>query len=159
LTLGNTEVASLLNQANHLFLRQITDRQNNSLRIVVEEAIVDASEIILSPDPTSPFSQILDETHPIRSSEKCNAFVLEWDHYVASLVTEEVVGSGGSHNDETYTGNLFRLYSQSHFLDHLFRDTGGHARPIAHYKLVCENHLIDVASYDPPLVRISDISR
>ena len=58
---------------------------------------------------------------------------------------------------KTMTGppaNLLRVYTKSHFLAFLSRDTGGHIEPILHYKLVCLNHLIDVASYSPPEVRL-----
>jgi hypothetical protein len=34
-------------------------------------------------------------------------------------------------------------------LDHLSRDTAGHFEPILHYKVICQMHLIDVASYSP----------
>jgi hypothetical protein len=64
------------------------------------------------------------------------------------------VGSGGNYEDEVYTGKLFREYTKSHFLDLLARDTGGHFEPILHYKLICQNPLIDVASYNPPEVRL-----
>ena len=65
------------------------------------------------------------------------------------------MGSGGSDRDEVYTGNLLRVYTKSHFLDHLARDTGGHIEPtLHHYKLICLDHLIDVASYSPPEVRL-----
>ena len=33
----------------------------------------------------------------------------------------------GHSDDEIFTGKLFRAYTQSHFLDHLARDTGGHS--------------------------------
>ena len=59
-------------------------------------------------------------------------------------VTEECVGSCGSHDDEIFRGKLFRVYTKSHFLEHLARDTGGHTETILHYKLTCLNHLIDV---------------
>jgi hypothetical protein len=38
--------------------------------------------------------------------------------------------SGRSDEDEVYTGNLLRVYTKSHFLDHLSRDTGGHFEPV-----------------------------
>jgi len=41
----------------------------------------------------------------------------------------------GKYDDETFDGNLFRIYTKSHFLDHLGRDTGGHTEAIRHYKL------------------------
>jgi hypothetical protein len=154
LTLGEDEVISLLNQAKYLCLRQISEPEDNSLRLVLEEAIVDRTETVSTPDPTSPFAEILKGASPIKSVEGCRTFELQWSRYVAYLVTEEGVGSGGSDEDEVYTGKLFRVYTKSHFLDHLSRDTGGHFEPILHYKLICQNHLIDVASYNPPEVRL-----
>jgi hypothetical protein len=102
------------------------------------------------------FSEILKGASPVEPTAGCRTFELVWDRYVAYLVTEELVGSGGDHGDEVYTGKLFRVYSKSHFLDYLARDTGGHFEPIMHYKLICQNHLIDVASYGPPEVRVLD---
>jgi hypothetical protein len=154
LTLGEDEVISLVNQARYLFLRHISEPEENSLRLVVEEAIADRTETVSTPDPTSPFAEIRKGASPIKSAEGCRAFELQWSRYVAYLVTEEGVGSGGSDADEVYTGKLFRVYTKSHFLDHLARDTGGHFEPILHYKVICQNHLIDVASYSPPEVRL-----
>lgn len=147
---------SLLNQAKYLSLRQISEPEENSLRVVVEEAIADHTETLSAPDPASPLAEILKGASPIKSVEGCKTFELQWIRYVAYLVTEEGVGSGGSEEDEVFTGNLLRVYTKSHFLDHLHRDTGGHFEPLLHYKLICENHLIDVASYGPPEVRLSE---
>ena len=91
-----------------------------------------------------------EEMWPIESIHGCKKFELVWQVYVAYLVTEEVVGSCGQYQDESYTGKMFRVYTKSHFLDHLARNTGAHVGPIQHYKLTCLNHLIDVASYAPP---------
>jgi hypothetical protein len=158
--LGQHELISLLNQAKYLYLRHLSEPEENSLRLVVEEAVADRTETVSTPDPVSPFAEIRKGASPIKSVEGCRAFELEWTRYVAYLVTEEVVGSGGSYAEETFTGNLFRVYTRSHFLDHLSRDTGGHTEPILHYKLICLNHLIDVASYSPPEVRLlSTVSR
>jgi hypothetical protein len=154
LTLGEEEIISLLNQAKYLLLRQISEPDENSLRLVVEESIADRTETVSTPDPTSPFAEIRKGASPIKSVEGCRAFKLQWSRYIAYLVTEEGVGSGGSDQDEVYTGNLLRVYTKSHFLDHLSRDTGGHFEPILHYKLICQNHLIDVASYSSPEVRL-----
>ena len=154
MTLDEGEVISVLNQAKYLCLRQISEPEENSLRLVVEEAIADRTETVSTPDPTSPLGEIRKGASPIKSVEGCRAFELQWSRYVAYLVTEEGVGSGRSDEDEVYTGKLFRVYTKSHFLDHLARDTGGHFEPILHYKLICQNHLIDVASYSPPEVRL-----
>jgi hypothetical protein len=154
LALGQDEVISLLNQAHYLCLRHISEPEENSLRLVVEEAIVDRAEAVSTPNPTSPLAEISKGASPIKSVEGCRAFELQWNRYVAYLVTEEGVGSGGCDEEEVYTGKLLRQYTRPHFLDHLSRDTGGHTEPILHYKLICQNHLIDVASYSPPGVRL-----
>jgi hypothetical protein len=147
---------SLLNQAKYLFLRHISEPEENSLCLVVEEAIADRTETVSTPHPASPFAEIRKGASPIKAVGGCRTFELQWSRYVAYLVTEEIVGSGGNHEDEVYTGTLFRVYIKSHFLDHLSRDTDGHIEPILHYKLICQNHLIDVASYSPPEVRLLD---
>jgi hypothetical protein len=150
---GEDELISL-NRAKYLFLRDISEPEENSLRLVAEEAIADHTQTVLTPDATSRFAEILKGASPIKAVEGCRRFELRWSRYVAYLVTEETVGSGGRYEDEVYTGKLFRVYVKSHFLDYLSRDTGGHFEPILHYKLICQNHLIDVAAYGPPEVRL-----
>lgn len=155
--LGQDEIVSL-NEAKYLFLRNISEPEENSLRLVVEEAIADHTQTVSMPDPASPFAEIRKGASPIKVVEGCRRFELQWSRYVAYLVTEEVVGSGGSYEDEVYTGKLFRVYTKSHFLDYLSRDTGAHFEPIMHYKLICQDHLIDVAAYGPPEVRLLESS-
>lgn len=101
-------------------------------------------------------AEIMAGVSPIESTEDCKSFEVFWERYVAYLVTEECVGSCGNECDESYEGTLFRAYTKSHFLDHLARDTGGHTEQLQHYKLICLNHLIDVASYAPPEIQIHD---
>jgi hypothetical protein len=148
------EPTALLNQASYLFLREISEPEENSLRLVVEEAIADRTEVVSTPNRASSFAEISRGASPIRSIEGCGIFELVWARYVAYLVTDEVLGSGGQYEDEVYTGNLFRIYTKSHFLRYLSSETGPHFKPIVHYKLVCENHLVDVASTSPPDVRL-----
>jgi hypothetical protein len=155
---GEDEIVSHLNEAKYLLLHSISEPEENSLRLVVEEAIADHTQTISTPDPTSPFAEIRRGSWPIKAVEGCRRFELQWTRYVAYLVTEEIVGSGGSYEDEVYTGKLFRVYTKSHFLDLLARNTGGHFEPILHYKLICQNHLIDVAAYGPPEVRLLENS-
>jgi hypothetical protein len=58
LTLPEDQVVSLLNQAKYLYLRHISEPEDNSLRLVVEEAIADRTETVSTPDPASPFAEI-----------------------------------------------------------------------------------------------------
>ncbi len=108
----------------------------------------------LNPHPELPeLEEILRGSSLIESTDACRIFELMWERYVAYLVTEECVGSCGQYDDEVYTGQLFRVYTKSHFLEHLSRDTGGHTESVLHFKLTCLNHLVDVAAYAPPEVK------
>jgi len=139
-----------LNSVQHLYLRELSEPRDNSLRIVVQEAVSNRAKAALLEIPGSPGKSFEGESWPIESTDSCRIFVLQWQRYVAYLVTEEGVGSCGNYDDELFTGKLLRLYSKSHMLDHVARDTGGHFEPLHHYKLVCLNHLVDVVSTNPP---------
>jgi hypothetical protein len=145
-----------LNSVKYLYLRELSEPRDNSLRIIVDEAVVNAS----GPSPVHPelseSAAIFTDYTLIESTTTCKSFELSWKHYIAYLVTEECAGSCGSYDDESYTGELFRVYSKSHFLEHLARDTGAHGEPIQHFKLICLNHLIDIASYAPPEIHMID---
>jgi hypothetical protein len=146
-----------LNSVQYLYLRDLSEPRDNSLKLVVEEAIVNrggTGRFELSELPE--LAAIRKDASPIESVEGCRAFELYWRRYAAYLVTEELVGSNAEkgYGDERYTGRLLRVYSQSHFLDHVARDTGGHIEPLQHYKLICLNHLIDVAAYAPPEIQV-----
>jgi hypothetical protein len=150
----NSAKVDQLNSVQCLYLRELSEPRDNSLKLVVEEAVVNRSGIARPNLPE--LEAIMKDASPIESVEGCKRFELYWKRYAAYLVTEELVGSNASngYDDECYMGRLLRVYSKSHFLAHIARDTGGHIEPLQHYKLVCLNHLIDIAAYAPPDVRV-----
>ena len=146
-----------LNAVRYVYLREISEpdkRVFNSLRIAVEEAVVNEAVVVRSDRPE--LAKMLAGAHPIESVKGCKTFQLSWKHYLAYLVTEELVGSNApnGYDDEVYSGKILRVYAKSHFLDHIMRNTGGHIQEILHYKLICLDHLIDVVSYHPPEVEV-----
>jgi hypothetical protein len=143
-----------LDSARYLYLRELSEPRDNSLRLVVQEAVADPTGVVGHFPELPELQRLMDDATPIQSTETCRTFELTWTRYVAYLVTEECVGSCGKDDDEIFAGKLFRVYTKSHFLDHLERDTGGHTETIHHYKLTCLNHLIDVAAYTPPEVKL-----
>jgi hypothetical protein len=154
----DTTAVEQLESVQYLYLRELSEPRDNSLKLVVEEAVVNRSGTAkFDPELEAVLkdASVLKNASPIESVEGCRVFELHWKHYAAYLVTEELVGSNaiGGYDDESYTGKILRVYTRSHFLDHLVRDTGGHIDSPQHYKLVCLNHLIDVAAYAPPEVR------
>jgi hypothetical protein len=156
MTMNDDEAVGQLDSVKHLYLRHLFEPRDNSLRLIVEEAVENRSGVIRpQPELAVPdLADILRDASPIESIEGCRKFELYWKRYVAYLVTEEMVASCGAYEDEVYRGTLFRIYEKSHFLEHLARDTGGHCDPVRHYKIVCLNHVIDVAAYAHPDVRL-----
>jgi hypothetical protein len=144
---------NFLDSAKYLYLRELTEPRDNSLRLVVQEAVVNLAGVIRSHPELPELAELSKGASPIESTDACRSFELTWKHYIAYLVTEECVGSCGQYGDEVFTGTLFRVYIKSHFLEHLARDTGGHNEEIFHYKLTCLNHLIDIAAYGPPEIK------
>jgi hypothetical protein len=145
-----------LNSVKYLFLRELSEPRDNSLRVVVQEAKENPYAPTAVPSDIPQVAGLRKGAVAIESVEGCRSFELIWERYASYLVTEELVGSCGNGDDEIYAGGLLRLYTKSHFLEHLARDTGCHPEPIQHYKLICQNHLIDVASYAQPEIRLID---
>ena len=145
-----------LDSAEYLYLREISEPRDNSLRLLIQEAVANRDGTIVSRQDIPMTEKLLTECSPIESTDSCRTFELSWERYAAYLVTEECVGSCGYYDDEAFTGKLFRVYTKSHFLEHLSRDTGGHTEEILHYKLTCLNHLIDVAAYSLPEIKQID---
>ena len=146
---------TFLNSARCQYLRQVSQPRGNSLRLVVDEAVEMTSDSARDLDRRlANLRENLTNVSAIETTESRRSFELIGELYVAYLVNEECAGSCGNYDDETFRGALFRIYSNPHFLDHLARDTGAHTRPIQHYKVTCLNHLNDVASYAPPVIRV-----
>jgi hypothetical protein len=142
-----------VDQAQYLYLRNISEPRENSLLLMVQEAIGNHA----APGPIDIplfLSEILKDASPVESTECCRTFELYWKRYAAYLVTKECVGSCAEKEDQVYTGKLLRHYTKSHFLDYLARETDGHVTPVQHYRLICLDHLIDVGADGPPEIRI-----
>ncbi len=154
--MSDTPALDSLNLVKYLYLHQLSEPRDNSIRLVVEEATDTGTTSSSLQSDLPEIADILRTARTIEVAKDCKTFELHWNNYVAYLVTEEMVGSCGNYKDEIFAGKLFRTYTKSHFLDHLARDTGAHTQPIQHYKITCMNHIIDVASYAPPEVRVID---
>ncbi|MGH9475321.1 MAG: hypothetical protein ACRD1C_03200 [Terriglobales bacterium] len=139
-----------MDEAEWLYLRRIYEPHDNSVCVVVEEAVTGRA----SDQELPGIVGIIAKAAPIIGTRR--VFELSWTRYVAYLVTEEMQGSTGDYKDEAFTGRRFREYSRSHFLTHLRRDTGCTEGIPRHFRLCCLNHIIDVAAHMPPELRILD---
>jgi len=130
----------------YLFLNRLYEPRDNALTIILEEAVANETKR----GPTVIAGVSLGDACPIEPTSECSVFKLEWKSYVSYCVTEEMHGSCGKYDDEEYVGRLLRVYTRSHFLDFIAKDTGAHFEPYRHYKIACQNHNVDVVSAAPP---------
>lgn len=146
-----------LNSVKYLYLRQLSEPTDNALRIVVQEAVENRPAPARQAITDSPeLTEILKDAWPIETMEGCKTFELYWKSYAAYLVSEEMFGSiaTGGRKDEVFTGKMLRVYSKSKFLDYF---ASWPLDPIQHYKLLCLNHIIDIAASAPPKIRVIDV--
>jgi hypothetical protein len=134
-----------------LFLRELGEPEENTLRIVVEEAKADGP-----PEDLEICGKVIQGLGSIESDETCRQWELVWPTYVAYSVKNESYTSWD--DSERWEGNSFRLYSKSHFLDYVAKDTfarDGYPGPLKHWRLVCLWHIVDVVgNVEPELERL-----
>lgn len=73
--------------------------------------------------------------------------------YIAYSVVDE--GYCSNYPNETYEGNVLRIYAKSPFLDYLAAETfatHGYPGPFRHYQIVALDHIVNVASMDVPVI-------
>jgi hypothetical protein len=131
-----------------LFLREITEPGENTLRLLLEEAFVLPEEVTVAVGGTE-----IKASGRIRSIEGSRLFEVVWDFYVAySVRNESYVARDES---EKFTGRFARIYSKSHFLDYVSCATfacSEHPGPLKHIGLISESHIVDVVSTELPRV-------
>jgi hypothetical protein len=136
-----------IDRHKYLYLEHIGEPQDGTLRLVVAEGRVLAGRATA----VGPIT----ECSPIVADDQSARYELIFDRYVAYAVRTESYAVVGQ--EERYSGRLGRVYSRSTFLD--FVRSGTFASPdypgaFEHYGVVCLNHVIDVASLEPPRVQV-----
>jgi len=132
-----------------LYLREISEPRQNSLRLLIEEAEVTPEEVAIRLAGTE-----MGTGHLVRSTANSRLFEIVWDNYVAYSVTNESYATPGE--SQEFTGRFARIYSKSYFLDYVSRATFAcdeHPGPMQHVELVSECHIIDVVSTTLPRVK------
>ena len=139
-----------IDSCKYLFLRDITEPNDNSLLLLIEEA---------SASPESVTREVggakFTDLHPIESTDQSRLFEVLWDSYIAYSVRNESFVTADD-SEIVLLGRLVRVYSKSNYLDYVSRATFAVATnpdPLLHVGMICENHIIDVVSIDLPRVR------
>jgi len=145
------DIAQQINQHAYLYLTEISEPEDNTLRLVIEEAR--ASEIT---EDLRVGDVVLPDAREIVSDSRCFAYELVFGFYVAYSVRNESYTAGNE--NEEYKGRLFRIYSKSPFLDYVRSATFAsdeYPGKLSHYGFICENHIIDVVIAGEPEVKVT----
>ncbi|MBD9434470.1 hypothetical protein IB223_00020 [Pseudoxanthomonas sp. PXM03] len=144
----NISAAEELDSCAYLLLAGIGEPEENSLRLVLDEALVLEREESLEVNGVS-----LTGIRPIEVTHGSRRFEVLWGTYITYAVHNESY----CHQDDTevWAGERLRVYSRSKFLEFTAAATfasDGYPGPFKHYRLICGNHVIDVASEHAPVV-------
>lgn len=135
-----------INRHPYLYLTGMGEPQDNTLALRIEEGRV--SEVSV---PIENFAI----GHPIKANEQSAAYAVYFRGYVAYAVRNESYAA--SDPADEYTGRRAQIFTRSKFLEFVRAGTFAtdeYPGPVAHYSFVCSNHVVDVASIDPPEVRV-----
>jgi len=146
-----------LNKHKYLDLLEIGETDEWEFRLVIAEAGTVENPPAVTPEeePNDKIRKLLNESKPIEVTESSKLYEIVFGDYITYSVTNESYASVGE--AEKYEGKLARIYSKSAFLDYVANSTfatSDYPGPFKHYGFCCLNHIIDVASVDPPKVKV-----
>jgi hypothetical protein len=143
------DIGALVDTCDYLFLSGIEELDYNGLRVVIIEG--------RPAGPAPPLrvgdAQISGGTR-IAVTGESRAFEIVWQQYVAySVLNESFAAPDGE--GEQYDGKRFRVYSKSRFIEYVSRASFAsdeYPGPTVHYRVACEDHVIDVIATRPPAI-------
>ncbi len=144
-------LAAEIESCSYLYLRELQERKENALLVVLNEAIVGSTTTSLNIGNTT-----LNDLRSLEVTPNSRVFELSWDRYIAYSVRNESFALPGV-GEEIASGRQLCVYAKSHFLDYLAKATWGdadHPGPLMHIGILCLNHVVDVASIEPPKIRL-----
>ena len=139
-----------INAHRYIYLGEINEPEDNSLRFTIEEAGVSDEEKTLEICGTE-----LSGLRSIEVTDKSCIYEVIFDDYVAYSVRNESYALPSDH--EVFEGRLFCTFTKSHYLDYISKATfasDDYPGPYKHYSFNCLNHIVDVVSTDPPAITL-----
>ncbi len=152
--MAETEVAMWdeFNACKYLYLRETNEPEENSLRLVVEEAGPVGPRF----DREVASGATVEGVRAIESDDQCRLFELIWPSCVAYCVLDESFASEES-DQGLDGGSKLQKYRKSRFSDYVAQATFAACvypdRTLAHWRVVCLDHVVDVVGWSEPAVR------
>jgi len=134
-----------LNAHKYLYLDKLYEETDLELCVVINEAKVQGDKLQRADNASAYGAIVTDDT--------CRKYKVTFRDYVAYSVRNESFTV--LDDEERFTGNLFRQFSKSKFLDYvaastvLVEDIVG---AYTHYEIACLNQIIDVATGREPTI-------
>jgi hypothetical protein len=139
-----------INSHKYLYLAQISEPEDNRLRLVIEEAGSSGIE-----EDLVVCGHTFKGTRALVSDERHFAYEILFPDYIAYSVRNESFTR--EDKDAEFSGKRFCVYTKSAFLDYVARSTFATAEypgPFAHYGFNCLNHIVDVISRNYPDIKV-----
>lgn len=139
-----------LDRCKYLFLAGVSEPEENSLRLLVQEGLR-AGE----PETWHIGSGSIHGIVPIDVTADSRTFELYWPSYISYTVRNESFCMWDK--EEAWEGSSFRIYTRSKFLDFVANATFAtsvYPGPFRHYSVLCADHIIDIASQEPPQAHV-----
>lgn len=146
------ELTQTIDSCYTLFVREISEPEENVLRLVLQEAEASPETVSHKIGGT-----VIKNLHRVEPTERSRMFELTWKQYIAYSVTNESFALPDDDSSVRTSGRLFRTYSKSHFLNFVLRATIASEQypgPFKHFCVVSEMHVIDIVSTQMPEIQL-----
>ena len=143
------EYRDLMNQKGYIYLHSLIEPKTNSLRI-----FVDRCKVSQQGEDIEIGKHIIRDTHPIEVDEELPIVQLDFDSYISYSIINESFTVLDDY--EIFEGNSFRIFKKLRYLDFINKgtivnDVFPEEQPV-HYEIACLDHIIDVISFDEPII-------
>ena len=139
---------SSINSHKYIYLGEISEPEDNSLRLAIEEAGVSEEE-----ETIEIAGKKLSGLRAIEVTDQSCIYEVIFETYIAYSVRNESYALPDDY--EIFEGKLISIYTKSRYLDYISKATfasADHPGPYKHYGFNCLNHIVDVVSTDPPAI-------
>jgi hypothetical protein len=147
-----------LRSCKYLFLHSIAEAEGEGLVLVLHEAASDGSPGIdsIAQEAMPEIRKILSESTTIAHGPGCKVFRLRWSRYIGYSVENESYSSPEPESSQSQ-GRLLVEFTSSVYLSYLKQATfasDDYPGPFKHWAVHCLDHIVNVASQDPPEVNV-----
>ena len=121
-----------INGCKYIYLSNLEEPQDNSLRLVVEEAITETSSVVINVGGIE-----MAGSRGISVIEDSQVYEIVFETYIGYSVIDESFALPD--NEEVFDGRLFCVYEKSGYLDYLKKSSfacDDHPGPFKHLSLI-----------------------